>query len=49
MKPLQINQSQKGGDRVKADEDIIEYLDSAGSDSLDFQVYELLDFLFDCK
>lgn len=49
MKPLQNNQSQKGGDRVKADEDIIEYLDSAGSDSLDFQVYELLDFLFDCK
>ena len=25
MKPLQNNQSQKGGDRVKADEDIIEY------------------------
>lgn len=49
MKPLQNNQSQKGGDRVKADEDIIEYLDSAGSDSVDFQVYELLDFLFDCK
>lgn len=41
MKPLQNNQSQRGGDRVKADEDIIEYLDSAGSNSVDFQVYEL--------
>ena len=26
MKPLQNNQSQRGGDRVKADEDIIEAL-----------------------
>ena len=32
MRPLQNNQSQRGGDRVKADEDIIEHLDSAGSD-----------------
>ena len=44
MKPLQNNQSQRGGDRVKADEDITEYLDSAGSNSVDFQVYELQTF-----
>lgn len=44
MRPLQNNQSQRGGDRVKADEDIIEHLDSAGSDR-GFPSLWTLDFL----
>ena len=41
-KPSQNNQSQEMViDRVKADEDINEYLDSAVADPVNFQIYEL--------